>query len=192
MHFRVRSGAGLVFMESCDLLRPPGLLSEPTKFAYGSYLIELVDQLTAEAQPVRELYNLLSEALQELERGAATATFLRVFELRLLHFAGYEPQLQSCARCHRAVVSAARAFFDPAHGSVLCVECRVSGQALIPIASQTLSLLDDLKSASLGEARRRRFTAAAATEAAQLMGRLLALHLPRPLRSVKLISALSQ
>src|SRR5512146_532410 len=46
VHFRARPGAGLVFMESCDLLRPTGSLAEPNKFAYGSYLIELVDQLT--------------------------------------------------------------------------------------------------------------------------------------------------
>ena len=191
IHFRPRPGAGLVFMESCDLLCPPGPLVEPNKFAYGSYLIELVDQLTAEAQPVHELYDLLAEALHELEGGTATATFLRGFELRLLHLAGYEPQLQSCARCHRAMVSAVRAFLDPVQGSVLCAECRATGQALIPIAVETLTRLDELKTASLGEARRRRFTAAVATEAAQLMGRLLALHLPRPLRSVQLIAALS-
>ena len=51
VHFRTRPGASLVFMDSCDLLRPPGALVDPAKFAYGSYLVELVDQLTAEAHP---------------------------------------------------------------------------------------------------------------------------------------------
>jgi len=37
----------------------------------------------------------------------------------------------------------------------------------------------------------RRLDAVTAAEAAQLMGHLLALHLPRPLRSTKLIAALS-
>ena len=60
VHFRTRAGASLVFMESCDLLQPPGELTDPTKFAYASYLTELVDQLTAEAQPVAELYGLLA------------------------------------------------------------------------------------------------------------------------------------
>src|SRR5438105_8896938 len=59
VHFRARPNASLVFLDSCDLLHPPGVLTEPAKFAYGSYLVELVDQLTAEAQPVRELYELL-------------------------------------------------------------------------------------------------------------------------------------
>src|SRR6185295_7919542 len=58
VHFRTRPGAGLVFMDSCDLLHSTGELAEPTKFAYGSYLIELVDQLTEEAHPVPEIYRL--------------------------------------------------------------------------------------------------------------------------------------
>src|SRR5213593_4263848 len=42
--YRSRPGASMVFMDSCDLLEPPGVLADPKKFAYGSYLIELVDQ----------------------------------------------------------------------------------------------------------------------------------------------------
>ena len=62
-----------MFLESCDLLEPVGALVDPSKFAYGSYLVELIDQLTAEAHPVRELYNLLAEGLDALRHGAATA-----------------------------------------------------------------------------------------------------------------------
>jgi DNA repair protein RecO (recombination protein O) len=191
VHFRTRAGASMAFMESCDLLQPAGILSEPTKFAYGSYLIELVDQLTGEAQPVLELYNLLSEGLDELRQGAATPPFLRVFELRLLHDAGYDPQLQSCARCHRALLSLEQVFLEPTEGSFVCTACRAPGQAVIAVTGQTLKILDAIKRASLGEARRRRFTATTATEAAQMMSHLLALHLPRPLRSTKLIADLS-
>jgi DNA repair protein RecO (recombination protein O) len=192
VHFRTRPGAGMVFMESCDLLEPPSALSDPAKFAYGSYLVELIDQLTAEAQPVHELYYLLAEGLDELHRGAATAAFLRAFELRLLSHAGYEPQLQYCARCHRPLLSAERAFLDPLHGSLVCPACRANGQSVVPVAGETLAVLVAIRTASLGDARTRRLPADVAAEAAQLMSRLLALHLPRPLRSVKLIAALAR
>ena len=192
VHFRVRPGAGLVFMESCDLLQPPGVLADPAKFAYGSYLVELVDQLTGEAHPVGELYALLAEGLEELQRGAATATFLRVFELRLLHCAGYDPQLQRCAHCNRPLATEARAVLDATHGNLLCGACRVTGQPTVAIAGKTLAVLDALKSSALADVRGQRLPAAVAAEAAQLMGHLLALHLPRPLRSVKLIAALSR
>jgi len=191
VHFRVRAGASLVFMDSCDLLRPPAEFTDPIKFAYGSYLTELVDQLTAEAQPVNELYALLAEGLEELRNGAATAAFLRGFELRLLHGAGYGPELRHCTRCHRVLEPAGRAFLDPVHGSILCGNCRAVGESFIPVAGQTLSVLEAIKVAPLGDIRMRRLGTVTAAEAAQLMGYLLALHLSRPLRSMKLIAALS-
>jgi len=191
VHFRTRVGASLMFMESCDLLQPAGTLVEPTKFAYGSYLVELVDQLTDEAHPVPDIFRLLAEGLDELQRGAATGAFLRVFELRLLQLAGYAPHLESCARCHTPVLTLDRAFLDTQHGSIFCSNCRTAGQSLLPVAGQTLAALQGIRTAPLAEARYHRLAAAAAAEAAQLMGHLLAQHLPRPLRSVKLIAALS-
>jgi len=192
IHFRTRAGAGLAFLESCDLLEPPGALADPGKFAYGSYLIELVDQLTGEAHPVPELYDLLVEALKELRDGMATAVFLRVFELRLLHHAGYAPQLSHCANCQRPVGSAKSAYLDTQHGGIVCVDCRIKGPSLIPIAPETLQTLQDVRAVSLRAARTRRLPPAVAAEAAQVMGRLLALHLTRPLRSIKLIAALTR
>lgn len=191
VHYRIRAGASLVFMESCDLLQPPDELADPRKFAYGSYLTELIDQLTADAQVVGELYTLLAEGLETLRKSAATAAFLRGFELRLLHGAGYGPELRACVRCHRLLQPAERAFLDPRHGSMVCAGCRVTGESLVPVAGQTLALLDALQATPLGTARALRFSAVTAAEAAQLMGHLLALHLPRPLRSTKLIAALS-
>jgi DNA repair protein RecO (recombination protein O) len=189
-HFRSRPGASLVFLESCDLLEPAGALIDPAKFAYGSYLVELIDQLTAEGHPVRELYNLLAEALDELRRGAATAALLRAFELRLLYHAGYEPRLQHCGRCQRPLGTEAPLFLDPNHGSIVCARCRDREEFLIPIERQTLAALQKLRGLRLDELRGHHLPGSVATEAAQVMGRLLALHLPRPLRSAKLIDAL--
>lgn len=191
VHFRTRPGASLVFMESCDLLQSSGALAEPSKLAYGSYLIELIDQLTEEAHPVPEVYALLHEGLDELARGAATSAFLRVFELRLLHHAGYDPQLTNCVACKQSVLAAARAFLDAVHGSILCTACCRPDQQLVAVAGQTLATLHTLRAAPLGDARQQRFSAATAAEAATLLGHLLALHLPRPLRSVKSIAALA-
>ena len=189
-HFRSRPAAGLVFLESCDLLEPVGALVDPSKFAYGSYLVELIDQLTAEAHPVRELYNLLAEGLDELRHGAATAALLRAFEVQLLYHAGYEPQLQHCGRCHRPLSPQTSAFLDPIHGSIVCAGCRNREESLISIDPRTLAALQRLKGQPLNQLRGHRLPGGVATEAAQLMGRLLALHLPRPLRSTKLIAAL--
>lgn len=189
-HFRTRPGAGLVFLESCDLLEPVGALIDPAKFAYASYLIELIDQLTAEAHPIRELYQLLAEGLDSLRQGAATAAFLRAFELRLLGHGGYAPQMQHCERCHRVLSTMATAFLDPMHGSFVCARCRTAEESLMVLHCETLAALEHLKEVPLDQARAQRLGRPTADEAAQVLGSLLALHLPRPLRSVKLIAAL--
>jgi DNA repair protein RecO (recombination protein O) len=192
VHFKVRPNASLVFMESCDLLLPPGSLADPVKLAYGSYLVELVDLLTVEAEPVEGVFELLGEALDVLRTGAATGSFLRCYELRLLHHTGFHPQLNACAQCRKPLVNDELGFLDPLHGRILCSACREPRQDLLVLHVTTLMTLQSLSELSLEEARRHTLDEVSAVEAADLLGRLLALHLPRPLRSVRLIPTLSQ
>jgi hypothetical protein len=62
----------------------------------------------------------------------------------------------------------------------------------VPLNGDTIATLETLKHTPLAEARAVRLSPALATEAAQLLGRLLSLHLPRPLKSVGLIVSLAQ
>lgn len=192
VHFKVRPNASLVFMESCDLLRPPGPLADPVKLAYGSYLVELVESLTVEAEPVEGVFDLLGDALEELRTGAATGGFLRSYELRLLHYTGFHPQLDACAQCRKALAREELGFLDARHGRILCTACREPRDDLLPLHVKTLATLQTLREMSLPQARGAALDDVTAAEAADLMGRLLALHLPRPLRSVRLISTLSE
>lgn len=192
VHFKTRANASLVFMESCDLLRPPGPLADPVKLAYGSYLVELVEMLTVEAQPVAGVYELLSEALEELRGGAATGAFLRSYELQLLHHTGFHPQLDACAQCGKPLADEEMGFLEPRHGRILCPGCRRADQEAVQLHGTTLTTLQSLRDQRLATARAHPLDATTATEAAELLGHLLALHLPRPLRSVRLIPALSQ
>lgn len=191
VYFRAKPSASLVFMESCDLLGPATVFADPVKFAYGSYLIELTDQLTGEGHAVPELYDLLHAGLSELEHGAATAAFLRAFELHLLDLTGYEPHLETCAVCRRPLIDRPRVFLDAVHGSFVCDTCRSPEQSWVSVEGETIATLDRLKDASLHEAQALRLPRALATEAAQLLGRLLSLHVGRPLKSVGLIASLS-
>jgi DNA repair protein RecO (recombination protein O) len=191
VYFRSRPGASLVFMESCDLLTAPDGLVEPAKFAYGSYLVELVDLLTGEAHPVPEVYALLEEGLQSLADGAASAAFLRAFELQLLKRAGYDPRLHECCRCLGRFAAEDPAFLDATHSTVVCAACKHPDPALVPMSGATLNLLTHLKDGCLRAAQPCELRGTAAAEASGLVGRLLAVHLPRPPRSTKLIASLS-
>jgi DNA repair protein RecO (recombination protein O) len=191
VHYRLRPGPGLVFMESCDLLRPARELAEPIRFAYGSYLLELVDLLTEEAHPIEGVFHLLHEAIRALIEGPATAAFLRAFEIQLLCDAGYEPQLLACNRCQSGFVPESAGHVDTTDGNITCSRCRPAVSTLVGAGAATLNALEEIKRLPLALARQRGFSRTVAAEAAQLMGCFLALHLPRPPRSLKLIAALT-
>lgn len=189
VHFRQKPGASLAFLESCELLAPTAPFADPTRFAYGSYLVELADRLTVEADPVHDLFDLLDTALAVLESGPATPAFLRAYELQLLSRAGFEPQLDRCGRCERPWATEG-AWLCAHQGTLACDACRTSQDAPRPIATAVLPHLEAFKSLPLTECRSRPLGPLAA-DAAQLTGHLLALHLARPLQSVKLIEQLA-
>jgi DNA repair protein RecO (recombination protein O) len=190
VHFRQRPEASLAFLESCDLLAPAGDLLEPARFAYGSYLAELADQLTVEGHAVADLYELLDEALSVLQEGPASAAMLRAFELQLLTRAGYAPAFESCHHCQRDLSGSSPAVLDPLHGTFSCRDCRSRNASSIEIAAGVVMHLRLLRETSLRECRGHSLGPDAA-EAALLTGRLLAQYLTRPLRSLRLIAQLT-
>lgn len=190
VHFRQKPTANLAFLESCELLSPTGALSEPARFAYASYVVELADRLTLEDDPVRDLYALLDEALNELERGPATTAFLRAFELQLLTRAGFEPQLDRCTRCGRPFNEGESIQLHVSHATLTCATCRISDSSTVAIDAALLPRLAELKGLPLGACRQRAL-GPLAHDASQLTGHLLAQHLSRPLQSIKLIDQLA-
>ena len=191
VHFRQRPGATLAFLESCELLAPNAPFCEPARFAYGSYVAELTDRLTVEEDPSHDLYGLLELALAELERGPATSAFLRGFELQLLARAGFELQLDGCGRCQAPWRDDQPAWIATHHGTLACATCRSAEEATVEVAAEVLRRLDALKQTPLAACRDLSLGDLAA-DASQLTGRLLALHLARPLQSVKLIDQLAR
>ncbi|MBX3023451.1 DNA repair protein RecO [bacterium] len=191
VHFRQKPGAGLAFLESCELLAPSAGFCEPSRFAYGSYVAELTDRMTVEEDPHHNVFGLLEEALAQIERGPATSALLRAFELQLLAAAGFEPQLDACHRCRRPWRDEERAWIATHHGTVACDACRSAEEATEPVSGTVLHRLDRLKNLPL-EACRGVPLGPLSADAGVLTSRLLSLHLARPLQSVKLIGQLSR
>lgn len=191
--YRVRPQGTLVWLESCDLLRPASSFSEPQKLAYGQYLLELVDALTEEAHPIPEHFALLDRALEGLLQGPATATFLRAFELQLLCTSGYEPQFTSCKECGARIVPQGTAWFAADLARPFCAACPPHGKLdALEVSGSTLVALEGLKSTALPQAQKTELREAIRKEAAELVGRLLSPHLRRPLASLKLIAQLAR
>ncbi len=114
--------------ESLDLLkefdpadRYPGIRSDLGRFYRGSYVAELLRELSMPDEPMPALYDAAVATLETLARGEARVldAVLAAFEVRALRASGLEPSLDRCVECD-AVPTADVIDFAPVAGGVVC------------------------------------------------------------------------
>src|SRR5919201_4612171 len=81
------------------------------------YAAELIDRLTEEEDENRPAFELLVATLGALDRTRSPDLVLRFYELHLLGYLGYRPQLYHCAVCQEGLTEESNRF-SPAAGGV--------------------------------------------------------------------------
>jgi DNA repair protein RecO (recombination protein O) len=102
------------------------LKSDLWRMACGLYILELIDSFTVEGGENRPLFDLLLDILNQLSEPDSNDTVLRYFELHLLHYLGYRPQLHQCVNCDSPLKPVVN-FFSPSKGGLLCPHCNSEG-----------------------------------------------------------------
>jgi DNA repair protein RecO (recombination protein O) len=178
------AGRELDIVTQAEIVTPFGatLAGDYAAWTTAQAIVETAERLTAEErEPSLRLFLLLVGALRSLAAGEHdTSLVLDAFLLRAMAVAGYEPALDSCAKC--STMGPHGAFSVPA-GGVVCLACRPPG-AVSP-SPRALALLHDLLTgdwtdADASDARTRR-------ESNGLVAAYVQWHLERGLRSLPLV-----
>jgi DNA repair protein RecO (recombination protein O) len=180
----IEGHSGLDIVTQAETLSPFGeaIVADYGRYTAGTAVLETAERLTAEErEPSLRLFLLTVGALRALADGAHVPSLvLDAFILRALALSGYEPVLDSCARCgepgdHRAFVVAA--------GGVVCAEHRPPGAPIVSVETLRLmrALIDgDWVTADAATTRVQR-------ETSGLVAAYLQWHLERGLRSLRLV-----
>jgi DNA repair protein RecO (recombination protein O) len=99
-----------------------GLRQDLLRFTYACYAAELVDRLAQEEEGSAELYRLMLDGLRWFSAVDDLRLWMRFFELRLLRYAGYEPELFICTQCQQPIEARPNAF-SAAEGGMVCAHC---------------------------------------------------------------------
>ncbi len=106
---------------------------------------ELLDVLTAEADPHPELFDAAEATIVALSawRGpdASVGTLLVHTELTFLRLAGHAPALDACAECQAALPAAGRTAFGMLDGGLLCPHCRPGKRSVVAVSAGALDAL---------------------------------------------------
>jgi len=148
----------------------------------GLYIAELVDSFTGEHIEDRRIFDLVLDALQQLSHANDCELVLRYFELHLLNYLGYRPQLQQCTECNSPLKPEAN-FFSPSRGGVLCHDCGFHEPVARPISLNALKVLRLWQNCDYAAARRVKISSKLDTELEQVMREHIKYLLEKQLKS---------
>lgn len=149
---------------------------------YAAYVIELTDRSTSDDEENRTIYNLLTRTLTRLNRGDEPNLATRYFEICLLDYVGFRPQLFTCTRCDTEI-RAEDQFFSSYQGGVICSNCGQQDPKVKPVSMQALKYLRHFQRSSYQNAARVSIPDGVYSEMETLMQYYLTSSLERGLNS---------
>ena len=157
----------------------------------GLYVAELVHQFTAEYQENLPIFQLTLETLARLCQAENKELVLRYFELHLLEYAGYRPQLRECVICHKTLEQNTN-YFSPAAGGLLCPACNSSHPFSYPLSVNAQKVLRLLQSSEYVEVSRVKIDGGLAREIENVISGYLRYLLEREVKSAAWLDTLRE
>lgn len=142
LKIQLATGRDLYIVTQAETIDAYTILREDlTRTSYAAYVIELLDRFIQEEEAASpSLFNLLAETLSRLASDADTWLPVRYYEMRLLDFLGFRPQLFVCANCGNEILAEDQ-FFSPSLGGAICPNCGRGLPGLWPVSVETLKYL---------------------------------------------------
>lgn len=149
----------------------------------ASYVAELLDRFVYEDEgPNPTLFRLLAETLDRLSTGEDPWLVVRYYEMRLLDFLGFRPQLVECANCSREIKAEGQ-YFSFSAGGAICPRCGQGLPNLARISVDALKYLRHFQRSSYAASKKAQPTSAVRDEVETLMQGYFTYLLERELNS---------
>ncbi|RKY23396.1 MAG: DNA repair protein RecO [Planctomycetota bacterium] len=139
-----RNGVMGTLTESAVIDDMHGIRRKVDRFWAASYMAELLLDLTAEGQPLTEVYALAAGAFRGIARAQKVAPHVFIFEMGLLRLLGHEPSMAACVECGSPRKRAGAVAFSALKGGYLCKDCRRTDPNAITIRGSAAALMQAL------------------------------------------------
>jgi len=158
----------------------------------AAYVMELLDRFTYENDTENaSTFRLLTDTLARLSVKDDPWLVIRYYEMRLLDYMGFRPQLFECANCGRAIMAEDQ-YFSFTAGGVICPRCGQGLPNLKNISVDTLKYLRHFQRSSYAEASRARPSLEVQQEAEVLMQGYFTYLLERELNTPGFLKKIKQ
>ena len=136
---------------------------------HASYVVELIDRFTYDdGAENSSLFRLLTDTLSRLASKIDPWLVIRYYEIRLLDYLGFRPQLFECVNCGREILAEDQ-FYSFSAGGIICPSCGLGLPNLRSISVEALKYLRHFQRSSYVEASRARPSLEVQAETESLM-----------------------
>jgi DNA repair protein RecO (recombination protein O) len=155
-----RSSGGLDLLTEAALERRFRVGRSLAGFHGGMYLAELLDALTAEADPQPDMFDAVETALTTLSAdtdetsSASDGLDVLAAELAMLQAGGHGPAVGRCGACGIRLDPAARTAFGMLDGGALCADCRRGKRGLVSVSTAGTAALRAAAARAVGRKER--------------------------------------
>lgn len=194
LSFQDRPHGNLAFLLSADLVSGfRQLATALDRISYASYLVEITDGLSAEREESTAVFQHLKDGLGYLAENGASLRFLTLFELKLLHLAGYQPILDGCKRCRKNRVGGVvcQWHFSPIDGGILCESCSRNCRETLPLGCKSTEVLAALQAGGDDLPSRLSLPLSVVTEIRSVILRFIQFQMDREIKSAPFLEHFS-
>ncbi len=148
----IAKGRDLDVLSQAEMVEPYLPLREDLiRATYASHVVELLDRFTGEEEENARAYALLRDTLGYLCAEPDLRLTARFYEVRLLSWVGYQPQLFTCA-IGAEEVTAQDQYFSYSDGGVVC-PTHAQPERMMPLSLGALKVLRYLQTQSFETVR---------------------------------------
>jgi len=190
LHWTESTRGDLVHLREAEVIDlRAGLRGSLESLALAGYGVELVEVMFSGDSEPTACFRLLTAFLDYLEAGGSRADARLLLELRVLALAGYAPHLLHCAACGGGL-PAGEVRFDAGRDGALCQSCAPAAGTR-GVNMLTLGTLARLLRLDPDRFQDIRLSSRTLQEGGTILADALNLHLPRPLKSLRVLRQIS-
>jgi len=148
-------------------------------------ILELVDKFTPLQENSADIYKLLRWILDLIRKETFIEKVVAIFQLKLLEYTGFLPQLDSCTNCSGPLPK--DAYFSIRLSGLLCGACRRTDVQAIPFSKGATASINMIRRQSIKQFGRLELTKGIARELKLLLDRFIVYHLGELMRTQEFI-----
>lgn len=166
------------------------ILADFDKLIYGTYILELVDNLTEKEVKNISMLALLLKTLYIITHGEVELDILiLVFEFKVISISGYLPQIRYCTKCKNEALSG---YFSIANGGIVCEVCGKTNQYDYKIDSDIIKYFQTLRNIKLEDINKFNYDSNKIEYIKTIMKNYIMYYCDKRFKSLEIINRLKQ